>query len=105
MPYQDEKSESDKSEVKKKKKSKALTFPWWCKIIAFILSFIFMGVSAFFVIIKGIDFGEEKCNKWLTSLVISFFTSVLLTQPIKVIKKFFYLKIYLFFKDFIFIKL
>jgi hypothetical protein len=43
-----------------------------------------MSVSSAVVIFKGIEFGEEKCGKWLSSLIISFFTSVLLTQPLKV---------------------
>jgi len=69
---------------KNKKKKKSLTFPWWFKIIAYALSFIFMAVSSAVVIFQGIEFGDEKCGKWLSSLVISFFTSVLLTQPLKV---------------------
>ena len=65
-------------------KRKSLTFPWWFKIIAYILSFLFMLVSAAVVVFQGIEFGDEKCGKWLASLLISFFTSVLLTQPLKV---------------------
>ena len=47
------------------------------------LSLIFAGVSLFFIIIKGISLGDEKVAKWLTSLVSSFISSVLLTQPIQ----------------------
>jgi hypothetical protein len=43
-----------------------------------------MAVSATFVIIKGIEFGDEKCGKWLSSLLISFLSSVLITQPLQV---------------------
>ena len=68
----------------KKKKKIELKFPWWCKIFAYVLSFSFATVSLFFVFIKGIEFGDEKVQKWLTSLLISFFTSLLLTQPIQV---------------------
>ena len=73
-----------KKETKKTKKSFELKFPWWFKFIAYVLSFAFAAVSIFFVIVKGIEFGNEKVAKWLTSLVISFFSSVLLTQPIQV---------------------
>ena len=68
-----------------KKKISNITFPWWTKFIAYFLAFIFTAVSIFFIIIKGIEFGDTKCTKWLTSLVISFFTSIFLTEPIKVI--------------------
>jgi polycystin 1L2 len=59
--------------------------PWWFKIIAYMLSFVFAGVCLFFIIVQGITFGNEKCESWLTSLIISFLTSIFLTQPIQVI--------------------
>ena len=71
----------------KDKKTVYIKFPWWFKIIAYILSFLFAAVSIFFVIVKGIEFGNEKAAKWLTSVVLSFFSSILLTQPIQVFKK------------------
>ena len=63
-----------------------LKFPWWFKIIAYFISFVFAAVSLFFVIIKGILFGDEKVAKWLTSLIISLLSSILLTQPLQVLK-------------------
>ena len=69
---------------KKAKKPFKLMLPWWWKIFAYMLSFAFAAVSLFFVIIKGIVFGDDKVTKWLTSLLISFFTSILFTQPLKV---------------------
>lgn len=83
-----EKSEQEMNDKKKKKGE--LKFPWWFKIFAYLLSFAFAGVSLFFVIVKGIEFGDEKVQKWLTSLLISFFTSLLLTQPIQVTKNILY---------------
>ena len=82
--------ESDEALKDKKKKKGELKFPWWFKIFAYVLSFAFAGVSLFFVIVKGIEFGDEKVQKWLTSLLISFFTSLLLTQPLQVKLKFLY---------------
>ena len=61
-------------------------FPWWCKFIAYFVSFVFVSVSLIFIIIQGIMFGNEKVQKWLTSILISIFSSVLLTQPLKVIQ-------------------
>jgi len=66
------------------KVNKTYTIPWWCKIFAYVLSFACMFVSIFFIVIKGIEFGDEKVRKWITSLLVSFLTSVLLTQPIQV---------------------
>jgi hypothetical protein len=80
-------AEAEVQDIKKKKSE--LKFPWWFKIFAYMLSFAFAAVSLFFTIVKGIEFGDEKVQKWLTSLLISFFTSLLLTQPIQVMKIFF----------------
>ena len=68
----------------KKKKKKKLQFPWWFKIIAYILSIIFSAISLFFVIVKGISLGDEKVGKWLTSFLFSIFSSFVITQPIQI---------------------
>ena len=65
------------------KPKRPLTFPWWCRIIAMIMSYACMIVSIFFIIVRGLEFGNDKVTKWVTSLVISFITSVFLTQPIQ----------------------
>ncbi|KAF0300768.1 Polycystic kidney disease protein 1-like 2 [Amphibalanus amphitrite] len=62
-----------------------LLFRKWCVFIAWFLTFASMGASIFFLWAYGITFGNEKTTKWLTSLMISFISSVLLTQPIKVL--------------------
>ena len=60
------------------------TFPWWCLFIAYGVSMLMAVVSIFFIIVRGIEFGDMKCQKWLTSLLSSFFSSVILIQPLKV---------------------
>jgi len=65
------------------KPKKPLSFPWWCRIIALIMSWMCMIICCFFVIVRGLEFGNEKVTKWVTSLVVSFFTSIFLTQPIQ----------------------
>ena len=67
-----------------KKKKQPLTLPWWCKILAYVLSFLFAAVSLFFIIMQGISLGNEQVTKWVTSLAVSFLASVLLTQPLEV---------------------
>ncbi len=78
-------------ELNKKKQSRWM-FPWWCLFIAYGLSLILAGISTFFIIVRGIEFGDLKTQKWLTSLVSGFFSSILLIQPLKV--SFYYYKLY-----------
>ena len=66
-------------------KKKRLSLPWWCSIIAWILLWITVGVCMAFVTFYGIMFQDEKCKKWITSMIISFLSSILFTQPIKVL--------------------
>jgi hypothetical protein len=73
-----------------KKKQSKLTFPWWCLFLAYGLSLLLVAVSIFFLIVEGIEFGDLKTQKWLTSLISGFFSSIFLIQPIKV--KHFHLK-------------
>lgn len=68
----------------KKSKKKPFSLPWWFKIIGYLLSACFIGISIFFIIVKGISFGDELCRKWLASFLISVATSILFTQPIQV---------------------
>ncbi|CAF4003433.1 unnamed protein product [Adineta steineri] len=68
-----------------KKKKSPVTFPWWCLFIAYGLSLIIIAVSIFFIIVRGIEFGDIKTQQWLTSVLTGFFSSVILTQPIKII--------------------
>ena len=67
-----------------KKNKKPLSFPWWGKIIAYVLSFCFAFVSLFMVWIKGLLLGNDEVTKWVTSLVVSLFSGVLFTQPLQV---------------------
>lgn len=69
---------------KTKKKKNAVSFPWWCLFIAYGLSFLIISISILLIIARGIEFGDVKIQQWLGSLMINFFTSVLLSQPIKV---------------------
>jgi hypothetical protein len=69
---------------KKKDKKLPLTFPWWFKLIAYALSYTIGGICIFFILVKGISFGNATCTAWLTSVLISLFTSLFLTQPIQV---------------------
>jgi hypothetical protein len=58
--------------------------PWWCLYITYGLCLMLAGVSTFFIIVRGIEFGDEKVQQWLISILTGFVSSILLTQPLKV---------------------
>ncbi|UJR16862.1 hypothetical protein I4U23_003760 [Adineta vaga] len=69
----------------KKKIKSSFTFPWWFIFIAYGLCILLVGMSAFFLIVRGIEFGDLKTQKWLISIISGFFSSIFLTQPIKIL--------------------
>ena len=71
-------------ETKRAKKPLELRFPWWFIIVAYVVSFLLVTSSLFFVLLKGIEFGNEKATKWLTSMIVAFLSSIFLTQPLQV---------------------
>jgi hypothetical protein len=78
-------------EIKKNNKVKsAKTFPWWFIFIGYGLCIILVGLSIIFIIARGIEFGDLKTQQWLTSILSGFFSSILLTQPLKVLNLVFF---------------
>ena len=85
-PFMDEiemEKETNK-QVEVKKKSKPFSLPWWFTIVAWFVLWATTLASLAFVLFYGVQFGDVKTKKWITSLLISFVTSIFLTQPLKV---------------------
>ncbi len=89
-------NEENQPKPKPKRKLANFMLPWWCKIIAYILSFAIIGVSSFFIFVKGIALSNDTVAKWLSSLLVSIISSIVLVQPLKVSfkLKFLYLRKY-----------
>ncbi|XP_046550027.1 uncharacterized protein LOC124259855 [Haliotis rubra] len=63
---------------------KKMELPWFCRYLAWILLWAVIFVSAAMVTFYGISFRDEKVRKWVTSMLVSFVTSIFITEPIKV---------------------
>ncbi|XP_052543221.1 polycystic kidney disease protein 1-like 2 isoform X2 [Tympanuchus pallidicinctus] len=68
-----------------KKSSSSKWLPWWFVFIAWFLVAATSGVSGFFTMLYGLHYGKENSIKWLISMAISFFESLFITQPLKVL--------------------
>ena len=79
-----EENKFDKSATLNSSKSEKFSLPFFCAYIGWFLTFFCIAVSIFFLWAFGITFGNDILYKWLTSFVISFFTSFLIFEPIKV---------------------
>ncbi|XP_028296406.1 polycystic kidney disease protein 1-like 2 [Gouania willdenowi] len=71
--------------VKKKKNSACCWLPWWCVFLGWFLLVSISGVSTFFTLLYGFQYGKEKSIKWVLSLGLSLFQSIFILQPLKVI--------------------
>lgn len=67
-----------------RKAKKPFSLPWWCVILGWVVLWLVVGICVAFVTFYGITFEDAKCKKWISSLLVSFLTSMLFTQPIKV---------------------
>ncbi|XP_015239735.1 PREDICTED: polycystic kidney disease protein 1-like 3 [Cyprinodon variegatus] len=72
--------------VRKKKKATAgFKLPWWCVFIGWFLLISISGISTYFTLLYGFQYGKEKSIKWVMSLGLSLFESIFILQPLKVI--------------------
>uniref|UniRef100_A0A665VIF9 Polycystic kidney disease 1 like 2a n=1 Tax=Echeneis naucrates TaxID=173247 RepID=A0A665VIF9_ECHNA len=60
--------------------------PWWFIFIGWLLVIATSVVSGFFTMLYGLKFGKERSISWLVSMIVSFFQSILVIQPLKVRK-------------------
>ncbi|VDD79412.1 unnamed protein product [Mesocestoides corti] len=74
-------------EVKEENESKwkDFTLPWQTRILAWILLILGIVTSVVFTTFYGVTFGDAACKQWLSSLFLSFFLDLFLTQPAKVV--------------------
>ncbi|PFX20690.1 Polycystic kidney disease and receptor for egg jelly-related protein [Stylophora pistillata] len=81
---QERKEEMEKKQKKKKKKKKKL-LPYWFLYIGWVICFLTCFTTALFCVLYGLQFGKEKSAQWISSMLISFFQDVLISQPIKIL--------------------
>ncbi|XP_037778571.1 polycystic kidney disease protein 1-like 2 isoform X2 [Penaeus monodon] len=73
-----------KNSVKRNLKE-PFTLPWWFRPVAWLLVLAVVGVSVFFVWAYAMEFGAQKTSRWLTSLLVTFLTSLLIIEPVMVL--------------------
>uniref|UniRef100_A0AAQ6A6U0 Polycystic kidney disease 1 like 2a n=1 Tax=Amphiprion ocellaris TaxID=80972 RepID=A0AAQ6A6U0_AMPOC len=59
--------------------------PWWFIFVGWLLVIGTSVVSGYFTMLYGLNFGKERSISWLVSMIVSFFQSLLLIQPLKVL--------------------
>lgn len=58
--------------------------PWWFVFIGWTLVIATSGVSGYFTMMYGLTYGKDRSISWLISMLVSFFESLFITQPLKV---------------------
>ncbi|XP_051235467.1 polycystic kidney disease protein 1-like 2 isoform X2 [Dicentrarchus labrax] len=67
------------------KKSRQGGLPWWFVFVGWILVIATSGVSGYFTMMYGLTYGKDRSISWLISMLVSFFESLFITQPLKVL--------------------
>ena len=81
----EEQREEEQKKLKKKKKKKKKMLPYWWLYVGWTLCFLTCFTAAFFVVLYGLQFGKEKSAQWISSMLVTFFQDVLISQPLKVV--------------------
>ncbi|KAF3686523.1 Polycystic kidney disease protein 1-like 2 PC1-like 2 protein Polycystin-1L2 Precursor [Channa argus] len=68
----------------KKKKTGGCWLPWWFVFLGWFLLLSISGVSTYFTLLYGFQYGKDKSIKWVMSLGLSLFQSIFILQPLKV---------------------
>ena len=61
------------------------SLPHFCLYLGWLLCLTFITLSCYFLWVYGITFGNHFILTWFTAVVISFFTSFLIFEPLKVL--------------------
>ncbi|XP_017333410.1 polycystic kidney disease protein 1-like 2 [Ictalurus punctatus] len=71
--------------VQEKKKKAGCKLPWWFVFIGWGLLVAISGISTFFTLLYGFQYGKESSIKWVITLSLSMFQSIFIIQPLKVV--------------------
>ena len=74
----------DGIQIENQKPSKG-KLPHWFVYIAYAICYLASAASIFFTLLYSIQWGKETSTEWVIAMVTSFFQSVLLLQPVKVV--------------------
>ncbi|MEQ2239228.1 hypothetical protein ILYODFUR_002316, partial [Ilyodon furcidens] len=78
-------SPEDSSSSSAEKKRYQGGLPWWFVFVGWILVIATSTVSGYFTMMYGLTYGKDQSINWLISMVVSFFESLFITQPLKVL--------------------
>ena len=77
-------TETPPTRKKIRKHARSLKLPYCFVYVAWIALCLVCFICVFFVVLYGLQFGKNVSARWLSSLTISFFQDVLISEPIKV---------------------
>ena len=84
LTKEEKKARKKRKKAEKKKNKKKFSLPHYFVYVAYGLVFLASTVSATFTVFYGLTFGKEKSEAWISTMMISFWQDVLVSQPLKV---------------------
>lgn len=72
--------------VQEKKKKSGCKLPWWFVFVGWGLLIAISGISTFFTLLYGFQYGRDSSIRWVITLTLSMFQSIFIIQPLKVSK-------------------
>ena len=62
---------------------KKIFLPWWCIIVAHVLSIVTILISIIFTAFRGVQYGDQLVQEWLICTILGIVVSIVLIQPLK----------------------
>ena len=62
-----------------------LGWPSFACILGWLLCLVCIGGGAFLTLSYGLSFGNDRTYQWFTSMIVSFISSLIITQPLKIL--------------------
>ncbi|XP_046579091.1 uncharacterized protein LOC124286712 isoform X1 [Haliotis rubra] len=59
--------------------------PHFCVYISWVFAFICVFLSAFFIMLYSMEWGKDISEEWLVTFILSFFESLIIMDPVKVL--------------------
>ncbi|XP_053283068.1 polycystic kidney disease protein 1-like 2 [Pleuronectes platessa] len=82
---QPDRSPSPEESISNGDSAKKGGLPWWFVFVGWTLVIATSGVSGYFTMMYGLTYGKDRSISWLISMLVSFFESLFITQPLKVL--------------------
>ena len=81
-PLVDDDYQRTQTHLAREIESDSCILPWFVKYVAWLVCILIIVGSAAFLLTFGIMYGNDRIYQWLSSMIITFFTGIMIFDPL-----------------------